>query len=550
MRHSLLTCCIVLAIAASVRVQPVHAQAARLPDIGSSAGEIIGPEEERQYGAYTLYQLRRMNLVVEDPLLHEWLTAMGKRIGAASDKPQQEFTFFLLNERGINAFATLGGYIGMNAGLILNASREDEVAGVLAHEVAHVTQRHLLRGEERARKDQIPLMLASLGALIATQSAGARGNSSNPGDSSSDNAAAAVIVGAQALAQQRRIDYTRSNEAEADRIGLQTLNRAGYDVQAMGDFFEVLQRLSRGNTSIYATPDYLRTHPVTLTRISEAREGARRLAEEPRLRANPNALPNSPLLPRGLSPRSDFKSPSDGLGFRLSRERLRVLTARTPAEALDEYEKLRKQKALDDAQIYGLAVAHLRKAQPAAAEVVLQRLSPQAAEHQWARIALGESLLRQGKTEAGNRVFDALLAAHPDDRAVRLSLARIWVESEDKASGQRAQALLRPLASKTGDDPIFHQTFARASELAGDVNRAAEAYAEHAYYTGRPEDALTQLRELLKRKDLDYVQRARVESSIAILTPIVLEMRKQGMRPENQDAPRYGGAWSAEIGKH
>jgi predicted Zn-dependent protease len=138
------------------------------------------------------------------------------------------------------------------------------------------------------------------------------------------------------------------------------------------------------------------------------------------------------------------------------------------------------------------------------------------------------------------KIFDELIASQPDNRAVRLSLAQILIESDEKADAQRAQAALRPLLSKTGDDPVFHQTFARASELAGDRNRAAESYAEYAYYTGRPEDALNQLNELLKRKDLDYVQRARVESSIAILMPIVLEMRKQGVRPSDQDAPRLG----------
>jgi beta-barrel assembly-enhancing protease len=508
---------------------PISRAQSGLPDIGSSAGEILSPEQEAQYGAYTLYELRRMNYVLEDPLLTEWLDGMGNRIAASSDNPKQSFTFFLLKDRQINAFATLGGYIGTNAGLILNAKREDEVASVMAHEVAHVTQRHVLRGVERARKDQLPILLAMIGAIAAAQA-------SSKSDSA-DNATGAILASGQALAVQRQIDYTRSNEAEADRIGLQTLNRSGYDVNAMGDFFETLQRITRNNSGPYSTPDYLRSHPVTLTRVSEAREGARRINQSVRSAQNTPNLPNSPLLPRNLQ-LSHGVSKQQSDDFLFARERLRVLSARNSNEAIEEYERMQRAAPLTDAQRYGLAVAYMGKSLPAKAESLLAAISGQNTNHFWVRIGKGEALLRQQNKSEGMKIFDELITSQPENRAVRLSLAKVLVELADKSSAQRAQAVLRPLLSKTGDDPVFHQTFARASELAGDRNRAAESYAEYAYYTGRPEDALNQLNELLKRKDLDYVQRARVESSIAILMPIVLEMRKQGMRPERQEAPR------------
>src|SRR5690606_7042661 len=145
-----------------------------------------------------------------------WLRGLGNRLAASSDQPSQAFTFFMIKDRSINAFATLGGYIGTNAGLVLAAESEDEVAGVIAHEVAHVTQAHVLRGVERAQRDSVPLLLAMLGAVAIAQSAG--GNSS-------DDAAMAAIATAQGLAAQRQINYTRSNESEADRIGIRTLAR-------------------------------------------------------------------------------------------------------------------------------------------------------------------------------------------------------------------------------------------------------------------------------------------------------------------------------------
>ncbi|MBP8098447.1 MAG: M48 family metalloprotease, partial [Arenimonas sp.] len=254
-----------------------HAQQAGLPDIGSSAGELLTPQEEHEYGAYMLYQLRRYGYVLEDPLIDSWLEGMGYRLAAASDRPEQPFTFFLMRDRQINAFATLGGFVGVNAGTILTARTEDEVAGVVAHEISHVTQRHVLRAVERAKKDQIPILLATLGVIIAAQQTDSRDAN---GNSNSGDAIQAAVIGGQALAAQRQINYTRSNEAEADRVGIQTLYQGGYNPDGMADFFERMSHATRSNSGGYQMPDYLQTHPVSETRLSEARDRATRLNRE------------------------------------------------------------------------------------------------------------------------------------------------------------------------------------------------------------------------------------------------------------------------------
>jgi hypothetical protein len=141
------------------------AQDNHLPDIGSSAGEVLGPAKQREYGEMALAQMRNYGYTLEDPLLAGWLQGVGDRLGAASDKPDQAYTLFLLKDRQINAFATLGGYVAVNAGLVLAANREDEVAAVLSHEFAHVTQSHVLRAVERAQRDSVPILLAMLGAI-------------------------------------------------------------------------------------------------------------------------------------------------------------------------------------------------------------------------------------------------------------------------------------------------------------------------------------------------------------------------------------------------
>ncbi|NUS61839.1 MAG: M48 family metalloprotease, partial [Lysobacter sp.] len=339
-----------LAALATVAIAlPLNAQnrGTKLPDIGSSAGQVLNPAQQSQYGAMTLAQLRHYGYVLDDPLLEQWLQSVGHRLAANSDKPKQAFTFFLLKDRQINAFATLGGYIATNAGLVLAATREDQVASVLGHEIAHVTQDHVLRGVERAQRDSVPILLAMLGAIMVAQSSG--GNSA-------DDASMAALSAGQALMYQRQIDYTRDNEAEADRIGMQTLSRAGYDPKAMAEFFTTLQSWVRANQGgeRERTPDYLQTHPITVTRISEAKERASTMQSGSSFAA---PTTSNPALPGNLRLSTASLAPAGTGEFGWAKERLRVLSADTPAQAVREYEQMRTKAPLDDAQQYGLALA-------------------------------------------------------------------------------------------------------------------------------------------------------------------------------------------------
>ena len=539
MRPSLLALALTLAVAAPLAL----AQDSKLPDIGSSAGELLTPARQAEYGGMMLRELRNYNYLLEDPLLDEWLQRMGGRLGADSDQPRQPYNFFLLRDRQINAFATLGGYIGTNAGLILTAEREDEVAAVLSHEIAHVTQQHVLRGVERAQRDQIPILLGMLGAIVLAQAAGG---------SSSGDASQAALASAMGLMQQRQIDYTRSNESEADRVGIRTLSRAGYDVDAMADFFGRLAKASRSNrgSGRESTPDYLQTHPVTTTRISEARERAEQLARDNSITVTtttpggtqtekitrtpsytaPGTL--NPLLPGTLQYSVDTQAKGGTGQFDWARERLRVLSADTPNAAIREYERIRESSpdGLSDAQEYGLALARMQANQPAVAATGLAALLLKHPDSLWVTLALGEAESRSGKTTAANQRFTALQRQFHDNRAVALTFAQVLNEQGSRESGQRAQAVLRPLLGNAGNDPFFQKNFARANELAGDLARAGEAYAEAAFLNGRPEQALIQLQNLKKREDLDYYARARVDARIAAITPQVLELRRQGIK--------------------
>ena len=494
----------------------------RLPDIGSSAGSLLGPTQQEEYGRMLLAQLRHYDYVLDDPLVDGWLRGLGNRLAAASDQPEQSFTFFMMKDRSINAFATLGGYIGTNAGLVLAAESEDEVAGVMAHEVAHVTQAHVLRGVERAQRDSVPILLAMLGALAVASQSDSR---------SSGNAAMAALASAQGLMVQRQIDYTRSNESEADRLGMRTLARSGYDTFAMARMFERMQAMSRTNQGgeRERMPDYMRTHPVTTSRISEARQLAVQHDGRHSASFSTGALAGSnPLLPPGLRP--EPMQDAAGGQFSWARERLRALSANTPGEAMAEYARLARAGALDDAQRYGLAVAQLEAGSGADAARTLAALLDSHPGDTWLLLGLAQAEARQGRHAAADARFEDLVGRMPRNRAVVLGYAQVLVERNNAAAGRRAQEILRPLMAASGEDPVFQRTFARASEIAGDPVRAGEAWAEHALLNGRAEQALVQLNHLRRRDDLDYYARTRIDARIAAITPTVLELRRQGVR--------------------
>jgi predicted Zn-dependent protease len=228
-----------------------------LPDIGDSTGSFLSPEMERRLGQAFLGQVRKEANIISDPEVETYIQSIGYRLVSQSDNNTQGFTFFVINDTLINAFAAPGGIVGINSGVILNSDTESELAGVMAHEIAHVTQRHMARSMEMQAQMSLPMMAAMLGAiLIATQ---------NP------EAGQAAIMAIQGGAVQAQINFTRDNEAEADRVGMQLLARSQFSPQGMPVFFEKLQQNSRYGSQ---APEFLRTHPLTSNRISDTRSRA------------------------------------------------------------------------------------------------------------------------------------------------------------------------------------------------------------------------------------------------------------------------------------
>ena len=314
-----------LAILLSFSVSCVSAE--DLPDLGESARAELSPQLERKVGEKIMNEIRqREPSYVDDPEINDYLERLGSRLVEASANPTGDFHFFAIRDNTVNAFAMFGGFIGMNTGTILTAQSESELASVLAHEIGHVTQNHLARQIAKSKQNTIPSMIAMAIGILA-----ARSNS---------NIAAATITSAQAGVVQAQLAFTRDFEREADRLGYQTIEKAGFDVRGMGDFFERLQKAGR----LYENnaPVYLRSHPLTLERISDMQNRAQ------------------------LAP---YRQVMSDLDFFLVRAKLRAQMG-TPRDAINDFElQLKEKKYASLAAVrYGLATALMRNADAAAAQ--------------------------------------------------------------------------------------------------------------------------------------------------------------------------------------
>jgi len=476
--------------------------------------------------------MHALDLTVDDALLDQYINDLGYRLVAASDRPKEHFQFFIVRDTQINAFAAPGGYIGVNAGLINITQNESELAGVIAHEIGHITQNHLYRAFEASKKDAPLLALVLLGA-IAAGAGGAGGD-----------AAAGVLMGGQGLLLQRQINFTRKEEIEADRVGIQTLANAGFDPEAMADFFGRMQDTLRVGEGEDALPALLQTHPVTLDRISDARARARVL--EARLKDRPK-LPtlDKAVWEKNTAPVLFVKDPTtlagtgaavarDSVGdtYALMRERVRVLSGDVGKLAAYYATNLKRKDFDTAANRYGYAVALTRSNRGAQAVEQLQPLLAQLPDSVVLRLAMADAYLDAGRYGDATAIYKALHANSPRNVAVALGYAKALAVQGSTASAQQSAALLRPMLDNS-DDPEIFRTYAQASERAGDGVRAAEAYANAAYLSGRPFDAMEQLRRLLKRDDLDFYQRSRVQAQIADLTPLLLELRKRRVATED-----------------
>ncbi|HEX5960126.1 MAG TPA: M48 family metalloprotease [Rhodanobacteraceae bacterium] len=557
-----------LALAATLALSlPAFGQQAnvQLPSLGSSFDTVMSPQEAQDYGAEFLRQLRAAHLVLDDPQVDQYLQAVGYRLVAASADPTQHYTFTLINVPEINAFATFGGYVFIFSKMFTVTQNQDQIAALMAHELAHISQHHLQRAIEDQKKSAPLYLLGAFAAALAASRADSgqsRGVVTNPYGYGYGNApypqTVDPVIGAfysvMAMMQQHQIDFTRDDEAEADHVGIETLAKAGFDPVAMADLFARMQSLLRpggeGGMAAGNAPDFLQDHPVNSVRIADARARARALERQVRTeRADPADPPG--LLPLPFVKRDTAWSGGAGRGpselqYELMRERVRVLSTSNPRAILDYYQHNMASSAgfaASTANRYGQALALVQLGQAAKAVPIMAKLVGEKPGNLSLALGLADAERHAGQRSMALQRYASLNQAWPNDPAIVLDYSRTLLDSGSKADAKTAQGLLKPLLDDDSE-PSLYQAYGHACHVAGDEVHAGIAYADATFLSGHAADALDQLHRLLQRNDLDYYTRAQIDARIAQITPIVLEIRRRHLDRDNDNNSLQDGSSS------
>jgi predicted Zn-dependent protease len=448
-----------------------RAFAQNLPELGEGSSAVLSPQVERKIGEGIMREIRaREPSYLDDPELGDYLNQLGSRLVAAVPGARQDFLFFGIRDPSINAFALPGGFVGVHTGLLTAAESESEVASVLGHEIAHVTQRHIARQLGTQQQMAIPSLVAMAAALLL-------------GRSRPDLAQGAMMA-AQGAVVQTQLSYSRDFEREADRIGFQTLDAAGFDVRAMGAFFEKMQRSTRV-VDDGSVPGYLRSHPVTTERIADAQSRAANM----RYRQHP-----------------------DSLDFHLVRAKLRAEFG-APRDAVTEFTTALgdRRYANEAAARYGLAVALLRAKRPADAQAELAKLGERTTESPMFLMLAARIRQAQGKGVEALALLKEGAVRWPDRRSV----AYAYVDAlAAHGSADETLAVLAPQLRQYPRDDRLHEMEAKAFASLGKRLRQHQAQAEVYALRGSLLAAIEQLQLARAAGDGNFYELSVVEARL------------------------------------
>ncbi len=469
--------CVLLSFALAV---PGSAQ--NLPDLGESAQAGFSVHNERKLGEMIMRELRRDPAFMDDAEVQWYVESIGRRLAVAHGESGQPLEFFVIRDPSINAFAMPGGFIGVHSGLILSSQAESELASVVAHEIAHVTQRHIARQLEKQSQLQMAALAGFVIALLA-----ARSNS---------QLSQAALVTSQAGAIQAALNYSRDLEREADRLGFQMLDGAGFDVSGMPAFFERLQRATRLQET--NAPAYLRTHPLTTERIADMQN---RAAER------------------------RYRQQADPTDFHLIRARLRALqgNAFEAASAL-EVQLREKRFSSEAATRYGLAHAWLRARDFPKSEAELAKVRSLLPKH-WMVDTLEASLrLERGNGAEAQKLLAESMRTYGGVYPVRYA----YIETL-QALNRHGEALteLETLIKDRPRDARVHGMQAKSYAATGKRALQHRAQSEVYYLQGALQAAVEQLMFAQRAGDADFYVMSVIDSRLRVLRAEWAEERRE-----------------------
>lgn len=476
----------VLAVALGVAV-PLSA-ADDLPDLGEASRAELSPQMEHRLGQSIMNDIRmREPSYVDDQEINDYLNALGNRLVEACANPSGTFHFFAIRDDTVNAFAMFGGYIGMNTGTIQIAQSESELASVLAHEIGHVTQNHLARQLAKEKQNTIPSMIAMAVGILAARS--------------NTNAAMATVASAQAGVVQAQLAYSRDFEREADRAGYQTLQKAGFDVRSMGEFFERLQKASR----LYENnaPVYLRSHPLTVERLSDMQNRAQ-VAPYRQVLSNPD--------------------------FYLIRAKLRA-QAGLPRDAVGEFEQQLRDKKFASlmATRYGLAVALMRTNDFAAAQKQVDAITALKVSSPMISGLAARVKAAAGDASAALGIYREALQRFPQSKSLVYSYADTLIEARQYDT---ALLFLDTQQQLSFSDYQLYGYQAKTYAALGRRLAQHRAQAEFYYLQGQLPQAIEQLQYAQKDTDGNFYDQSVVDARLR-------ELRRQ--QEDEEKAKKNGG---------
>ncbi len=427
---------------------------AELPELGDPTLQSFSTKEETELGQAFYHALRASLEFVDDLQLEHYIKSLGQRLVTHSDAPGKSFRFFIINSDVINAFAGPDAYIGINSGLLKMASNESQLASVMAHEISHVSQRHIARAVDRSGTAAAASFATILAAILVS--------------SQDSQAGQAVLFSGIAGTQQASLNFTRQNEYEADRVGISILAKAGINPSGMVEFFEFL--LSQSQASDL---EYLRTHPLNENRVSEARN---RIAAD------------------------QFKLPNDSDDFKFARARLAVLTSRQPELFISK-----NAAASDIFSLYQQAVAQIKTRHSGQAIPILEKLASKH-NHPWIKLALAEAYQDENQPIKALTVLEQLANFYPGYMPVSLSYARALT---DNNQSQKSIGLLKHQL-QYDDDASIHQELARAYYINGQTAAALESTGNQYLREGYTELAIQQYENALQQSSISETSRQRL----------------------------------------
>ncbi|WP_248799871.1 M48 family metalloprotease [Pseudomonas sp. MWU13-2105] len=436
-----------------------------LPSLGDASSAIVSPQQEFQLGRAWLSLLRSEVKQLNDPQLKDYVESTVYKLAESSQVQDRRLVFILIDSNQLNAFAAPGGIVGINGGLFLNAQTEGEYAAVLAHELAHLSQRHFARGVEAQQRMQLPMMAALLTGIVIAAAGG--------GD-----AGIATIAGTQAAAFQEKQRFSRQNEQEADRIGILTLEKAGYDPRSMPTMFERLMRIYRFDAK---PPEFLLTHPVTESRIADTRNRAEQ------------------SKPGGIE---------DSLRYQLIRARVVLSYEDSPGLAAKRFRAQLDENPKSDVARYGLAIAQVKGTQLNEARATLKPLldkSPNDITYNLAQIDLDTAASRF--PEALQRV-DRMLLQYPASYPLKQERIDLLIKQNRPAEAEKA---LDDLLKTRQDDPDVWYQLAETRGQSGNIIGLHQARAEYFALVGDFKQAIQQL-DFAKRRAPNFQLAARIDA--------------------------------------